>query len=240
MRRAMHKPITRTMMVSALVAAGVGLLLLPSARLDADPTGSVRGTVKVNHPPAAPAPLRVTTAQQQCGQTVPNDVLQVGRGNVLANAVVWLEGAAAPAGRPAPVAVELDQQHCRFSPHVSTATVGAQLTLKSRDPLLHNVHAFLGTRTLFNVAIPMAGMTVRKPLNDPGHVTVKCDVHAWMSAHVHVFRHPYHAVTAADGTFTIPRVPPGTYPVKVWHETLGERSASATVAAGAVTVNFNY
>ena len=240
MRPAMHKPLSRTMLVSALFLLGAGLLIWPSARVDADPTGSVRGTVKIARPRAAPAALRVTTAQAQCGQTVPSDALVVGRGNVLANAVVWLEGAPAPTSRPAAVGIELDQQRCRFTPHVLTATVGAQLTLKSRDPILHNVHAFLGTRTMFNVAIPVAGMMVRKPLTDPGRWTIKCDVHAWMSGHIHVFRHPYHAVTGADGTFAIPRVPPGTYPVKVWHETLGEKSGNATVAGGAVTVDFTY
>lgn len=240
MRRDMEKPITRFLPLSAMLVVLAGVLFMPIGQLGADPTGSVRGTVKVNRPPAAPAPLRVTTAQQQCGQTVPSDALVLGRGNVLGNAVVWLEGAAAPAGRPAAVNIELDQQRCRFTPHVSTATVGAQVALKSRDPILHNVHAFLGTRTLFNVAIPMAGMVVRKPLNDAGRVTIKCDVHAWMSAHVHVFRHPYHTVTRPDGTFEIPRVPPGRYPVKVWHETLGEKAGSATVAAGAVTVNIAY
>lgn len=229
------------LLVAALAFAVTGVMLLPLGNLGADPTGSVRGTVKVARAPAAPAPLRVTSAQQHCGQSVPSDELVVGRGGLLANAVVWLDGAAAPAGsRPATVSVTLDQQRCRFTPHVSTATAGAQLALTSRDPVLHNVHAFLGARTLFNVAIPVAGMVVRKPLPDPGRVTVKCDVHSWMSAHVHVFRHPYHAVTGADGTFQIPRVPPGTYPVKLWHERLGEKSASATVAAGAVTVNFTY
>lgn len=233
---------TKNRLMTALFALGVtGVMIWPAGELGADPTGSVRGMVKVARAPAAPAALRVTTAQQHCGQSVPSDELVVGRGGVLANAVVWIEGAAAPAGgRPAPVAVTLDQQRCRFAPHVSTATVGAQLALTSRDPILHNVHAFLGSRTLFNVAIPVAGMVVRKPLAEPGRVTIKCDVHAWMSAHVHVFRHPYHAVTAADGTFQIPRVPAGTYPVKVWHERLGEKSASVTVAAGAANVALTY
>ena len=232
---------TRTTVTVGLLLAGAVVTLWPGRPVEADATGSVRGLVKVARPPAAPAPLRVTSAQQQCGQSVPSDEISVGQGGVLANAVVWIDGAAAPAGgRPAPVGIELDQQRCRFTPHVLTATVGAQLALKSRDPILHNVHAFLGSRTLFNVAIPVAGMIVRKTLNDPGHVTVKCDVHAWMSAHVHVFRHPYHAVTGRDGTFNIGHVPPGTYPVKLWHERLGEKSARVTVAAGAATVNFTY
>ena len=31
-------------------------------------------------------------------------------------------------------------------------------------------------------------------------------------------KHPFFAVSAADGTFTIKGVPPGTYTVVAWHE----------------------
>lgn len=218
------------------------LLAWPAARLGADPTGSVRGTVKVARPPAPPAPLPVTIRQEQCGATVPSDELVVGAGGVLANAVVWIEGpAAAPApGRPPPVELALDQRGCRFAPHVATATVGATLALASHDAFLHNVHAVLGGRSLFNVAIPVAGLVIRKPLRTAGHVTIGCDVHPWMAAHVHVFAHPWHAVTGADGSFQIARVPPGTWTLKLWHERLGEKSARVTVAGGAATTIITY
>lgn len=209
--------------------------------LAADPTGTVRGVVKVAHPPAPPAPHPVTTGQAPCGRSVPSDELVVGAGGVLANAVVWLDGVPAPtSSQPAPVTVTLDQRGCRFSPHVSTVTRGAQLALTSRDPILHNVHAMLAGRTLFNVAIPAPGIVVRKPLRHEGRWVIKCDVHAWMSAHVHVFAHPYHAVTGADGSFQIPHVPPGTHALRIWHERLGERSARVTVGGGTARVDVSY
>ncbi len=48
-------------------------------------------------------------------------------------------------------------------------------------------------------------------------VFIKCDVHAWMSAYVHVLDHPFHAVTGEDGTFEIKGLPPGEYELTVWH-----------------------
>lgn len=234
----MRSPKNRSRLVMVLTLAAASVMAWPISNLGADPTGSVRGTVKVAHAPAASPPLPVKNAPQ-CGQSVPNEEVAVGAGGVLANAVVWLEGLQAPAGM-ASRNVTLDQRGCRFAPHVASATVGDQIALTSRDPVLHNVHANLGTRMLFNVAIPMPGVAVRKPLSRAGHVEILCDVHSWMSAHVQVFPHPYHAVTGADGTFQIAHVPPGTYPVKIWHERLGERSASATVAAGAATVDFTF
>ena len=36
--------------------------------------------------------------------------------------------------------------------------------------------------------------------------------------------HPFFAVTGADGTFSLPGLPPGTYTVEVWHEAGGTQS----------------
>ena len=40
-------------------------------------------------------------------------------------------------------------------------------------------------------------------------------------------------VTAADGTFALAGVPPGTYTVEAWHEVFGTKTATVTVAADA-------
>lgn len=49
-------------------------------------------------------------------------------------------------------------------------------------------------------------------------IFIKCDVHAWMSAYVHVLDHPFHTITGEDGTFEIIGLPPGDYELKAWHE----------------------
>ena len=52
---------------------------------------------------------------------------------------------------------------------------------------------------------------------------------------------PYFAVTDADGTFAIAKVPPGDYTLAVWHEKLGEQKQQIHVdASGSVTVDFAY
>jgi len=60
---------------------------------------------------------------------------------------------------------------------------------------------------------------------------LSCDVHAWMNAYVGALEHPYFAVTAAGGTFSLPNLPPGTYTIEAWHEQLGTQEATVTVAA---------
>jgi hypothetical protein len=164
--------------------------------------------------------------------------LQVGKGGKLANAVVDLVGVAA--GKPvAREPVLLDNVKCAFVPHVRDATVGQTLEIRNSDPFLHDAHAWLGTRTLFNVGI-LPGHTSHQPLDVAGLIHINCNVrHTWMHAYVFVGEDPYHAVTGPDGVFEIADVPPGTYTLRVWHELLGSSEQSVTVEAGkTATVNF--
>jgi uncharacterized protein (DUF2141 family) len=51
-----------------------------------------------------------------------------------------------------------------------------------------------------------------------------------MNAFINVAPNPYFAVTATDGTFTLPNLPPGTYTLAAVHETLGEQDLQITIA----------
>ena len=61
-------------------------------------------------------------------------------------------------------------------------------------------------------------------------VRIKCDMHGWMAAYAGVLDHPYFAVTAPGGTFEIKQLPPGTYTIEAWHETLGTQTRQVTLA----------
>jgi hypothetical protein len=70
---------------------------------------------------------------------------------------------------------------------------------------------------------------------------VKCDVHGWMKSYMAVMPHPFFAVSKADGTFTIPNLPPGTYTLVAWHEKFGSKEQPVTVAAKeSKAVSFSY
>ena len=62
-------------------------------------------------------------------------------------------------------------------------------------------------------------------------VPLRCDVHPWMSAWVGVVAHPFFAVTAADGSFEVKGLAPGTYTIEAWHEQLGTQTQKITVGA---------
>ena len=135
--------------------------------------------------------------------------------------------------------MRLDNRKCAFVPHVLAASIGETLEMHNEDPFLHDAHAWLGTETLFNLAIPK-GRTVRRVLDRPGVVHVNCNVrHTWMHAYLFVTEHPYHAVTDGRGQFVLDDVPPGVHTITVWHELLGSRERQVTVAAGeTATVDF--
>ncbi len=201
--------------------------------------GTISGAVLVAGEVPVLPPQPVFKQHEVCGNTVPDERLIVGKGGGLSNAVVYL--ADVIGGKPVPrdQPVPLDNVKCAFVPHVRSATVGQTLEIRNNDPFLHDAHALLGTRTLFNVGI-LPKHTARQLLSDAGLVHINCNVrHTWMHAYVFVANDPYHAVTGGDGQFVIDQVPPGTYTLRVWHELLGSTERPVTVVGGqTATVNF--
>ena len=193
--------------------------------------GTVKGAVRYAGKPPKLAALKPSKDPQACGKSLPDETLLVSAKGGLANAVVSLDGVPGPAAKPAPVT--LNQVSCRYLPHVQGAVAGSDLVLMNGDAVLHNVHAYKEDDTAFNVALPIKGARSKEKLEGAGHYLLKCDAgHTWMSAHVMVFEHRYYAVTDKEGQFSIAGVPPGKYPVKVWHEKLGALSGTADVTAG--------
>ena len=72
-------------------------------------------------------------------------------------------------------------------------------------------------------------------------IPVRCDVHHWMAAYIHVLPHLFFAVTEEKGTFKIQGLPPRTYTLEVRHEKLGTQNVKVTIEAGKTQeVNFDF
>lgn len=171
--------------------------------------------------PPDPPRLRIDKDTEHCGSTLEDPVLLV-RGRAVQNAVVWIE---LPADFPRPPFdpedIELLTSGCRFRPRIQAARVGSRLRVGSEDELTHNPHAWLEGRTVFNLTLLGPAHSFRRRLERSGVIRVDCDTHPWMRAYIHVFDHPYFAVTGADGRARIPTPPPGRHRLHVWHEVLG-------------------
>jgi hypothetical protein len=108
--------------------------------------------------------------------------------------------------------------------------VGQPLEIVNSDPTLHNIHAIPTGNQEFNTGQPIQGMKFTHTFTSPEvMVPFKCDVHGWMNAYAGVVAHPYFAVTGADGTFSLNKLPAGTYTVEAWHEKLGTQTQSITL-----------
>jgi uncharacterized protein (DUF2141 family) len=72
-------------------------------------------------------------------------------------------------------------------------------------------------------------------------IPVSCDVHGWAQAYIGVFSHPYFAVTDNTGSFSITGLPPGTYTLSAWHETLGTQKKKIVVGPKRTSeISFTY
>ena len=190
--------------------------------------GVVTGTITTNA--KGLAPVRVTIDQKVCGNELADEAIVVGAGGALANAVVILNGVKRAAGEPVVM-----NEGCRFSPRVQIARPNANVKTSSKDPILHTTNAQLENgRTIFNVAIPIPGITITKPIGAAGTVRLSCNTHPWMRGWV-VVTDFASAISGSDGRFTIDNVPPGTYELRVWHEALAGAPQKVTVAGGKVT-----
>jgi hypothetical protein len=181
-------------------------------------------------PKSKPSPVHRDSAF--CGTSMPNEALRItGDVRALASVVVSLEGVLR--GKPVvPDLVSFANRNCRFQPRISAAAVGSQIEITNSDPIMHNTHIHRSSRfgpTVLNVAQPAGGNVIRKPLQETGLLDVRCDAHPFMFAAIHVFEHPYFAVTDETGRFELTHVPPGTYRLRLWHEMFGTREMPITV-----------
>ena len=198
--------------------------------------GTITGTAVYDGKVPNLKPLAVS-AEPVCAkkhETIPNEALVLGAGNTMANVVVRV-ASGLPAGKtwPAPTTpVTMDQVGCQYVPHVMGIMVGQPFKVLNSDGILHNVHALPKVNQAFNMAMPPTRKEATETFaKEEGMFVIKCDVHPWMQSYMGVFSHPFFAVTAADGKFTIANLPAGTYEIEAWHEKLGTQKSTVTVGA---------
>jgi hypothetical protein len=184
---------------------------------------------------------------------------QVGPGGEFRDVVVYLEGI--EKGKPFDEAgvPQIEAKDCLFLPFTTVVRDDQSVTVVNMDPVMHDIQAYetshLGARVLFNVPLPMnpqhprnfkerseaalyhkhmAGAPMKQLVNlSKGRriFVMQCGFHAYMESWGVAVMNPYFAKTDAQGRFTIPDVPPGTYRLVVWHPYI-RKSIEQTVTVG--------
>lgn len=220
---------TLTLAALVLIAVGLGAPSARNMRLAASDNGSIRGRV-VTSGAIPPGTLKVTTDEKVCGLSVADEAVVVDKSGNVANAVVTIKGLA---WSGPPSSAHVINRGCRFAPHVAVARPGTTIEVDSEDQTLHTTHLYAADgRSLFNVALPMPGITIKRPLDKhTGVLRLACDTHPWMRGFLAVTA-DRSVVTGSDGRFQVDDVPAGSREISVWHEGLRAAPQKVAVVAG--------
>jgi plastocyanin len=148
----------------------------------------------------------------------------------LADAVVWVDAPAIRGDAPR-ARVVLDQRNLKFSPHVLAVQVGTVVDFPNNDRVFHDVFSFRDGKR-FELGLYPVGATKHVPFDRPGLSRVFCNIHPGMAAYILVVDTPHFAVSDRDGHFSLPGLPPGTYPYHAWRPGGAILNGSAEIRPG--------
>ena len=181
--------------------------------------------------------LKVDKDVECCGKfDIRDESLMVGPDGGLANVYVYVRSRKVDICPELAESVEkrvtLDNKDCIFIPHCMSIWYDKQeFYIVNSDPIAQTVtFSPMGDRPANIVmaaktgeAAPDATYTFGRKQNIP--VPIACVYHPWESAYILPRDHPYVAITKADGTFSIPKLPVGDLEFQVWHERVGYLAA---------------
>ena len=199
--------------------------------IDPATAASFSGTVKLDG--AAPKAAKIDMSQDAaCKGTNTAETIVADGGN-LANVFVYVKDGLGTRTFDVPKeAVIIDQQGCKYHPHVLGVMAGQNLDIKNDDQTTHNIHPTPAANREWNESQPPAAAPIEKSFaREEIMLPVKCNQHPWMRMYVNVVKNPFYAVTGPDGKYAIKGLPAGDYTIAFVQEKLGEQTQKVTLAA---------
>jgi plastocyanin len=136
------------------------------------------------------------------------------------------------ASHPAPhVAAVMDQVNRAFSPDLLVVPVESSVAFPNSDSVSHQIYSFSPTKR-FQLPLYRGNPNPPVVFDQPGLVTLGCNIHDEMLAYVVVTDAPFFGRTNTTGAWSAD-VPGGGYHVSVWHPRI---RAEAKDLEGEITV----
>src|SRR5438067_13061488 len=201
--------------------------------VDKSQVASVSGAVKFDG--TRPKAQKIDMSQDPaCAKKGENTVeTYAGDGSNLANVFVYVKDGLGSRTFDTPSSpVVLNQEGCRYHPHVLGVMTGQMIDIKNSDDTTHNIHPTPSANREWNESQPPKGADLQKSFaREEILLLVKCNQHPWMKMYINVVKSPYFAVTDNSGKYEIKDLPPGDYTLEFVHEKLGKMQQKVTVAA---------
>jgi len=157
-------------------------------------------------------------------------------GHPLGGVIVTARPSAGPMHSAAPVAAAMDQVNRAFAPDLLVIPVGSSVAFPNSDSVSHQIYSFSPAKRF---QLPLYRGKPYPPVvfDQPGLVTLGCNIHDEMLAYVVVTDAPFFGPTNKTGTWSAD-VPGGSYRISIWHPRLRddakylEGEVTASEAAG--------
>jgi hypothetical protein len=198
--------------------------------------GTIKGRVVFDGKsiPANPD-VAITTDRKYClskGPIKRNELVVNPRNKGVRWVLVWLapvKGFADPANVPpihpvlnkVPAKLEITIICCVYEPRVAGLREGTPLVFKDANAVLHHTKIEAPWAVGWSLVPARKERVIKNAKARLFPFSCCCTIHPWMKGWVGVFKHPYHAVTDADGHFEIKNAPAGKWRLITWQEKVG-------------------
>jgi plastocyanin len=162
--------------------------------------------------------VSLMTAGAALATSVSLVVLQRGK-EPLTGVVLTAEPESGKPPVPAPQKAVVDQMDLSFVPDVTVIPVGSSVSFPNSDRVSHQVYSF-STARRFQLPLYRGQPHAPVVFDQPGIVTLGCNIHDNMVAFVVVTSAPYFGRTDDKGEWKIPNLPEGLYRIRLWHPLL--------------------
>lgn len=212
-----------------LALAAVLSVCLAGQAVQAQQWGDLTATFVYEGDVPSQAPLQLTKDTEFCAKHAPVDESLVvnSKSKGIANVVAFLylaKGSAKPAIHPtlqqnSSLKAKLDNNQCRFAPHVVALQTGQTLVMSNSDSIGHNCKIDTLANPPINYTIPAEGQLEQKFAKEERlPAKVSCSIHPWMSGWVVIRDNPYVGVSDENGKLVIKNLPAGKWTFQIWHE----------------------